>query len=89
MFWALFLFIIGLRHPPVRDESVPLTRAQRLNGWVALLIFVLTFTPVPIEVVGTSDVPSRRSLELPLDAPSGGFGSDDEPYDGRAEEFRL
>ncbi|MEE8410370.1 MAG: site-2 protease family protein [Myxococcota bacterium] len=88
MFWALFLFIIGIRHPPVKDESIPLTRAQRLHGWVALLIFLLTFTPVPIEVVGKRDARTPGRHALPLDAPSGGFG-DDETYDGPAEEFRL
>ena len=53
--WALFLFILGVRHPPVRDERVPLSRGQRLMGWLALALFLLTFTPTPLSHAGSAD----------------------------------
>jgi membrane-associated protease RseP (regulator of RpoE activity) len=49
--WALMLVLFGMRHPRVEHEEAALTYAQRLNGWFALAVFVLTFMPVPFKVV--------------------------------------
>jgi membrane-associated protease RseP (regulator of RpoE activity) len=49
--WALMLVIFGMRHPRVEHEETQLTYAQRINGWFALAVFVLTFMPVPFKVV--------------------------------------
>jgi membrane-associated protease RseP (regulator of RpoE activity) len=46
---ALMLFMLGPRHPRVFDEHVPLDRARMLLAAAALVIFVLCFTPAPIE----------------------------------------
>jgi len=43
------LFTFGPRHPRVFDEHVPLDRARLILAFVALLIFVLCFTPTPIQ----------------------------------------
>jgi len=49
LFWALIATLIGLRHPPVFEN-------ERLDGWrkalaaVALLIFLLSFTPAPLSL---------------------------------------
>ena len=48
--WALLVTLIGLRHPPLVDESVSIGTGRRLLAAVALLIFVLCFMPVPVEV---------------------------------------
>ncbi|MFZ5877590.1 MAG: site-2 protease family protein [Nitrospirota bacterium] len=45
--WGILGAIIGLRHPPVIDQDVPLTRRQRVIAWTSVVIFALTFTPVP------------------------------------------
>ncbi|MCI0750398.1 MAG: site-2 protease family protein [Flammeovirgaceae bacterium] len=51
--WLLFGFIlgrfIGVIHPPVEIEE-PLDSNRQILGWLALLIFVLCFTPQPITV---------------------------------------
>jgi membrane-associated protease RseP (regulator of RpoE activity) len=49
--WCIFLLVIGLRHPPVRDEAEPLGLGRRLLALAALLLFVLTFMPAPVGVV--------------------------------------
>jgi membrane-associated protease RseP (regulator of RpoE activity) len=53
--WLLFGFIlgrlVGIRHPHHGQEE-PLSTGRKILGWIALLIFVLTFTPNPIEVYG-------------------------------------
>ena len=49
--WMLFAFVIGrflgIDHPPCLIE-VPLDRNRKILGWVALIIFVLSFTPAPL-----------------------------------------
>jgi membrane-associated protease RseP (regulator of RpoE activity) len=45
--WAFMAGIWGLGHPPVVDPDVPLGRGRMLVGWIALVVFVLTFAPVP------------------------------------------
>lgn len=67
-FWSLswlvwtFLMIVmlitfGPRHPRTLDEDVPLDRTRRLVALAALLMFVLCFTPSPIEPLDFIDRP--------------------------------
>jgi membrane-associated protease RseP (regulator of RpoE activity) len=49
--WAILLLILGLRHPPVLYWESPLDYKRRFIGWLALLIFVLTFIPVPFKIL--------------------------------------
>ncbi len=51
LLWCVIVLVIGLRHPPVYDESLPLDRKRQALAWVALVIFVLSFMPVPIDYV--------------------------------------
>jgi membrane-associated protease RseP (regulator of RpoE activity) len=50
MFGILTLFL-GLRHPPPLDPYTPLDRGGRLLGWAAIVLFLLTFIPVPLNFV--------------------------------------
>jgi membrane-associated protease RseP (regulator of RpoE activity) len=48
--WLVFgalAFFLGLRHPPPLDPYMPLDRSGRRIGWAALVLFFLTFIPVP------------------------------------------
>jgi len=51
LLWCLIVLVIGLYHPPVYDESEPLDGKRRALAWVALLLFVLCFIPVPLDYV--------------------------------------
>ena len=42
-------FFLGFRHPPIVDEGTPLDARRQIVALVALAIFVLCFTPVPIQ----------------------------------------
>jgi membrane-associated protease RseP (regulator of RpoE activity) len=42
------LGVFGRHHPPVADEHVPLDRTRKVLAVVALIMFVLCFTPAPI-----------------------------------------
>jgi membrane-associated protease RseP (regulator of RpoE activity) len=47
LLWAGILFIMGLNHPPVVYDWIPLDRKRKVIGWLTLLVFAMTFTPVP------------------------------------------
>ena len=51
LIWCLLLLILGLRHPPVARESEPLGPTRRKVAWVALGLFLVSFTPVPLSVM--------------------------------------
>jgi membrane-associated protease RseP (regulator of RpoE activity) len=78
--WAAFLYILGVRHPPVRDESVPLLRRHRAMGIAAFALFVVTFTPVPVASIDDLAGGAPPALESPGDAPR---------PPGAGEEYRL
>jgi membrane-associated protease RseP (regulator of RpoE activity) len=43
------IYFFGIRHPRVVDEDVPLDWRRSLVALLALVIFILSFTPVPIQ----------------------------------------
>ncbi len=47
LFWAILMSFMGLDHPPTRDISIPLNRKRKLLGWIGLILFLLTFIPMP------------------------------------------
>ena len=47
LFWSLLLFIMGFRHPPPLHWWVSLDRKRKVIGWLTVIIFILTFIPVP------------------------------------------
>ncbi len=49
LIWAVLMIILGYKHPPVVYPEIQLDRKRRLIGWVSLVIFILTFTPTPIQ----------------------------------------
>jgi len=49
--WCVIVLVMGLPHPPVRDESVPLDPRRRAVAWVVLAVFLLTFMPVPVSEI--------------------------------------
>lgn len=48
---VLMLLVFGPRHPPTVDEDVPLDPARLKLALFALVMFLLCFTPNPIEVL--------------------------------------
>jgi membrane-associated protease RseP (regulator of RpoE activity) len=52
--WTVIVLVIGLYHPPVWDEREPLDPKRRAIALLALLIFLLSFTPVPIAEMAVS-----------------------------------
>jgi|TARA_B100001971_G_C18080792_1_gene478171 membrane-associated protease RseP (regulator of RpoE activity) len=46
--WAAIVAVFGFRHPPLMDESIPLTSQDKKIGLISIAIFVVTFIPAPI-----------------------------------------
>jgi hypothetical protein len=51
--WLVFGFVlgrfIGIQHPRSEIEE-PLDQNRQILGWLALLIFIICFSPNPIEI---------------------------------------
>jgi membrane-associated protease RseP (regulator of RpoE activity) len=46
--WAILVRLLGRRHPPTGDDSLPVGRARAWVGILSLVVFVLCFVPNPI-----------------------------------------
>ena len=44
----LILVFIKFKHPPTLDDSIPIGATRKFLGYIAYLIFVLCFSPMPI-----------------------------------------
>lgn len=52
--WWLFgamVFMFGINHPPTINDSIRLPRHAKIIGYCALLIFIISFIPVPFKMV--------------------------------------
>jgi membrane-associated protease RseP (regulator of RpoE activity) len=47
--WALLISFLGLNHPPVMDEEVPLSQGRKVLIALALIVFILSFIPAPVK----------------------------------------
>jgi membrane-associated protease RseP (regulator of RpoE activity) len=54
--WTLLagasIVALGPRHPRTTDEAIPLDRARRRLALFAVVMFVVCFTPAPVELLG-------------------------------------
>ena len=47
--WAILMLIMGYKHPPVVYPHIQLDKNRKIIGWISLAIFILTFTPMPVQ----------------------------------------
>ena len=48
--WVGMASFVGLVHPPVTDPEIGLGKGRQWVAWGALIIFIITFAPVPFSV---------------------------------------
>jgi membrane-associated protease RseP (regulator of RpoE activity) len=49
--WVIItLLILMVAHPPIR-EATPLTLKEKIAGWFCMAVFILTFIPVPVQLL--------------------------------------
>jgi membrane-associated protease RseP (regulator of RpoE activity) len=49
LLWAVLILILGVKHPPIWDESAPLGKTRLILAFLVLFIFVVSFIPAPIQ----------------------------------------
>lgn len=49
LIWAVLMIVLGYRHPPVVYPYIQLDGKRKLIGWISLVMFILTFTPMPVQ----------------------------------------
>jgi len=65
--WTILLLVLGVDHPPTLDRTTPLDPMRRFAAWATLVLFVVTFIPVPFVVELPAEVPPRiPSFDGPL-----------------------
>ena len=47
--WVVLVLLIKIGHPPTLNDQLPLDTKRKVIGWLAMVIFILSFTPVPIK----------------------------------------
>jgi len=50
--WAVLIFFLGRAHAEPLDQITPLDNRRRWLGIIAIVIFFLVFTPVPLTLIG-------------------------------------
>jgi hypothetical protein len=48
---ALVVFLFKVKHPPTLNDDAPIGPGRRRLGWLAILIFAMTFMPFPLREV--------------------------------------
>ena len=47
--WALLIGIIGLKHPRLFDEDIPISSGRRVLAFAVIIIFIFSFIPDPVK----------------------------------------
>ena len=50
-FWGVLLLSLGFRHPPLLDRWEPIDAKRRTWALIAVVIFLLCFTPIPFVIL--------------------------------------
>jgi len=67
LMWVILLLFLGIGHPASIDAESPLDGRRRAMAWATVLLFVLTFAPVPFSYAP----PNPSSAPNPNETPGG------------------
>lgn len=59
LMWFVIVILLGLGHPSTGDIDTPLRGSRRLAAWATVLLFIITFSPVPISIVAPKGPPPQ------------------------------
>lgn len=83
--WAVLLSMLGVDHPPTLDLFSSLDFRRKLYGWLTVVLFALTFIPVPLTVPKRPPMGETMAVSYPA-LPIGGQGVAGFPYE---REYKL
>lgn len=53
--WGTLAIVLGLGHPMTVDRDLPMNFTRRVSAWLTVLLFVVTFSPVPLAFSSSED----------------------------------
>ncbi len=87
LIWAVMLSFLGVDHPPTWDHFSALDLRRRVGGWLTLLLFAITFIPVPFTV--TEPLPPGETIAVSYPMVPSRKPSDPEPSRKRFPDTLL
>src|SRR5207245_8898930 len=72
-FGPILLLFLGIGHPSTIDVDTPLDKRRRIAAWATIVLFILTFIPVPISFTQPQKpIPKGDTYEViaPVPAPA-------------------
>jgi membrane-associated protease RseP (regulator of RpoE activity) len=64
LLWAVLLVFLGLGHPAAMDTETPLDSRRRAAAWLTIVLFAVTFSPVPISLAPPAEAPSSQVYDV-------------------------
>jgi membrane-associated protease RseP (regulator of RpoE activity) len=64
LLWAVLLVFLGLGHPAALDTETPLDTRRQVAAWLTIVLFVITFSPVPISLSPPAEAPSGQTYDV-------------------------
>lgn len=64
--WGVMLILVaimGIRHPPTRDDRIPLDPVRQAIGWFTLALLFICFVPSPVSEYPETPAPSPASRQ--------------------------
>ncbi len=68
LIWGGILLLLGFRHPPPVDRDTPITGRRKRLALVALVLFIVTFVPVPLTITMGTPEPALPDPEMSVEA---------------------
>ena len=63
LLWAVLAVALGLGHPATYDRDTPLDLSRRIAASLTVLLFILTFVPVPFSLSAPDNTPPSRDSQ--------------------------
>jgi membrane-associated protease RseP (regulator of RpoE activity) len=60
LLWFVLVVLLGLGHPATMDADTPLRGSRTVAGWATVLLFIVTFSPVPISFTQPTGAPPAK-----------------------------
>jgi membrane-associated protease RseP (regulator of RpoE activity) len=57
LLWFVLLIGLGLGHPATTDSDIPLKGSRRIGAFATIVLFIVTFIPVPVSLVQPTATP--------------------------------
>lgn len=72
LLWAILGIALGLGHPSTMDRDTPLDHRRRIAAWMTIVLFIVTFVPVPASVNLPENQEPRKpeSYDVRYEAPA-------------------